>query len=108
MINKIDTEKQKQPICSMCGLCCKLFWINLNEKEYYSGKYLTVFDDIKVYNDFTTAKECGANLLKQQKNGSCIYLQANKCSIHERRPAVCRQFFCSGTEKKYEKMRNMV
>jgi Fe-S-cluster containining protein len=107
-INKIDTKKKSQPTCSMCGLCCQLFWINLNEEEYNSRKYLTVFDDIEIFDDFTKAKECGANLVKKKNNGDCIYLKANKCSIHERRPVVCKEFFCSGTETKYEKMRNIV
>ena len=108
MTNKINADKQNQQICLMCGLCCKLFWINLNEEEYYSGEYLTVFNDIKIFDDFTTAKKCGANLLKQQNNGNCIYLKANQCSIHKRRPLVCSKFFCSGTEKKYKKMRSIV
>lgn len=92
----------------MCGLCCWLFLINLNEEEYCSGSYITVFDDIEIFDDFSKAREYGAHFLKQQKDGSCIYLKASKCSVHERRPAVCRGFFCSGVEDKYEEMRNIV
>ncbi len=108
MTNQINTDKKNQRTCSMCGLCCQLFWINLNEEEYYSGEYLTVFNDIEIFDNFTTARKCGANLLKQQNNESCIYLKANKCSIHKRRPVVCKNFFCSGTEDNYKKMRSIV
>jgi Fe-S-cluster containining protein len=95
-------------VCKMCGICCRLFLINLNQNEYYSGKYLTMFDDIETFKDFSRACEYGANLLKQQADGSCIYSRANKCSIHKKRPAVCKDFFCDGTENKYKKMRRII
>jgi Fe-S-cluster containining protein len=82
--------------------------INLDEKEYYSGDYLTVFDALETINDFALANECGANILKQIEDGSCIYLQSDKCSIHERRPRVCREFYCTGTEKEYAGMREII
>ena len=31
-------------ICSQCGVCCKLFVINLNKEEYNSKEYKTVFE----------------------------------------------------------------
>ncbi len=94
--------------CKMCGLCCKLFLINLNKEEYYSSKYLTVFNDIEIIDDFKFASEYGANILKQKNDGSCIYLKNNICSIHEKRPEVCRNFFCMGTEDKYKEMRTII
>jgi Fe-S-cluster containining protein len=103
-VNKVPT----MPSCYMCGLCCQLFLINLNEEEYSSGEYITVFDDSEIFDDFSKAGECGANLLRQQKDGSCVYLKESKCTIHRRRPAVCRDFFCCGTEDKYKEMRNIV
>lgn len=108
MTNNISTKTKSQSACSMCGLCCQLFLINLNEEEYYSDEYFTVFDSTEIFDDFSMARECGANLLKQRKDGSCIYLEKSKCSIHEHRPAVCRGFFCSGAENKYEEMRKIV
>ncbi|MEI7690702.1 MAG: YkgJ family cysteine cluster protein [bacterium] len=92
----------------MCGLCCRLFLINLNEKEYYSGDYSTVFDCLEPIHDFSLASDYGANILKQKEDGSCIYLESNKCSIHENRPEVCRDFYCSGTEKEYAGMREII
>ena len=108
MTNNISVRKQSKPVCVMCGLCCQLFLINLNKDEYYSGEYSTVFDDIEIFTDFSKACEYGANLLKKQANDSCIYLKADKCSIHEQRPAVCKGFFCRGKKAKYEKMRSIV
>jgi len=92
----------------MCGLCCRLFFINLDEKEYYSGDYSTVFDGLEPIDDFRLASDCGANMLKQNEDGSCIYLESNKCSIHENRPEVCRDFYCSGTENEYSDMREII
>jgi len=95
----------EQKTCSMCGLCCQLFLINLNETEYRSGRYQTVFPDLEIFDDFDMATSCGANIVAQKNDGSCIYLVGGKCTIHEARPAVCREFFCRGTETKFEGMR---
>jgi putative endonuclease len=94
----------KEDKCKQCGLCCRLFLINLNEKEYRSGKYKTQFEKFGLIDNFPKAAVCGANILKQKKDGSCIYLKGNKCSIHEARPQVCRGFFCNSKLKKYQGM----
>jgi Fe-S-cluster containining protein len=99
---------KQEPICTQCGLCCQLFSINLDEAEYKSGKFKTIFGDLETFEDFAEAEVCGAHLLAQTDTGACIYLQEGKCSIHERRPAVCQEFFCRGTEPKFAEMRKMV
>ncbi len=90
--------------CSQCGLCCRLFLINLNEKEYQSGKYQTQFEDYGLFNDFQKAKNCGANIIKQKGDGDCFYLENNKCSVHKDRPQVCKNFFCDSKSEKFKKM----
>jgi Fe-S-cluster containining protein len=90
--------------CSQCGACCKLFLINLSEKEYRSGKYKTQFGKSVTFKDFKKAASCGAATLKQKPDGSCIYLKNNHCSIHKTRPEVCRGFFCSSKLSKYQTM----
>ncbi|MFH1832536.1 MAG: YkgJ family cysteine cluster protein [Candidatus Levyibacteriota bacterium] len=90
--------------CFQCGLCCRLFLINLTKQEYRSGKYKTQFEKFGLIDDFSKATTCGANILKQKKDGDCIYFKANKCSIHKIRPKVCREFFCTSKSKKFRKM----
>ena len=50
--------------CSQCGVCCKLFLINLNKEEYLSEKYQTVFDEFGLV-EFEEAELTGANILKR-------------------------------------------
>ncbi len=90
--------------CNGCGLCCKLFLINLSKEEYQSGKYRTMFEGFGMIPVFAKVKECGANLLAQKADGSCIYLTGSKCGIHSDRPKVCRDFFCTSIAKRFEKM----
>ena len=92
------------PKCSQCGLCCHLFLINLSEEEYSSGDYQTQLQEFGQINDFAKASSCGANILKNKKDGGCIYLKRNKCSIHKKRPQVCREFFCDSKSKRFAKM----
>ncbi len=90
--------------CSQCGICCSLFLINLTEKEYCSGEYKTQFHELNLIKNFPKAVSCGANLLKTKKDGSCIYLEKNKCTIHQKRPQACKEFFCSSKKPRFRKM----
>ncbi|MBU0957223.1 MAG: YkgJ family cysteine cluster protein [Nanoarchaeota archaeon] len=94
--------------CFECGTCCKLFLINLTEEEYKSGKYKTQFEIFDLIDDFKKAEECGANIIKQREDGSCIYLKKSKCSIHQIRPESCRDFFCKSKNKKFKEMIEMI
>jgi Fe-S-cluster containining protein len=94
--------------CSQCGICCKLFLINLTRKEWMSGKYKTELKEFDFDNNFKTAEKYGGNILSQKKDGSCVYLKNNLCSIHKRRPQACRDFFCSLTSKKFKNMLDMI
>ena len=88
--------------CAQCGVCCKLFLVNLAEEEYKSGRYKTVFDEF--VEEFEEAEMVGANIIEQKEDGSCIYLEDHKCSIHDERPKSCRNFFCDSKEKRFRKM----
>ena len=91
-------------LCNGCGLCCELFYINLSKKEYTSGKYLTMFKEYGEMKYFSEVKSCGANLLAKKEDGSCVYLVNKMCGIHDDRPMVCRDFFCTTKAKKFQGM----
>lgn len=63
-----------------------------------------MFEKFGLTGDFDEAKKCGANLLAQKTDGSCIYLDGSQCSIHANRPRVCRDFFCTSKAKKFAGM----
>ena len=101
--------------CSQCGVCCKLFLINLNKQEYNSKKYETMFDEFVPGAEesgilgthemgFEEAELVGANILNQKEDKSCIYLKENKCSIHSERPEACTKFFCDSKEERFQGM----
>jgi len=90
--------------CVQCGVCCKLFLINLTEEEYKSKKYKTQFDDFELVDDFEEAEMTGANIISQKEDGTCIYQEDNRCSIHKTRPQSCRNFFCTSNDSKFKTM----
>jgi len=94
--------------CSKCGLCCKLFLINLSKAEYQSGKYKTIFMKFAKIKSYAKAQSCGANLLAQKKDGSCIYLKDKLCAIHDNRPRACRDFFCTSKSKRFKGMIELI
>jgi len=94
--------------CPQCGICCRLFLINLTQEEWMSGGYKTQLKEFGLDDDFTTVQRYGGNILSQKKDGSCIYLKNNLCSIHKKRPQSCRDFFCESTSKKFKGMISMI
>jgi len=94
--------------CSQCGICCTLFFINLSQKEWRSGSYKTLVKASEVDDAFGYVEGYGGNILRQKKDGSCIYLKNNACSIHTRRPQSCRDFFCSSPSEKFRVMVSMI
>lgn len=94
--------------CKLSGVCCKLFYINLTKEEYQSKTFKTQFEEFGYVEDFNEAEAYGANILSKNDDGSCVYLVGNKCSIHARRPHVCRDFFCASSEPKFAEMVSMI
>ena len=78
--------------------------INLNEQEYQSDKYSTQLREFGFIENFKKAESCGANIIEQKIDRSCIYLVNNICSIHLTRPQVCRNFFCNSEEEEFQGM----
>ena len=90
--------------CSQCGKCCKLFLINLTKEEYESEKYKTQFEEFGLTKDFEEAELCGTNIITQKEDGSCVYQENGKCSIHDRRPKACKSFFCTSKNENFKGM----
>lgn len=90
--------------CNQCGVCCRLFVINLTEEEYKSGRYRTMFEGFGITDDFEEAQLTCANTLSQKEDESCTYLKDNRCSIHENRPESCRNFFCDSKDHRFREM----
>jgi len=70
--------------CDQCAApCCTTFdFIELDPRV----------DDVSQY--ATQQTEDGRTVLQQQADGSCLYFVDGRCSIHMRRPLVCRVFDC--------------
>jgi hypothetical protein len=81
------------------GMCCRWLDVGLTCQEYESGAYeaerfcLLTSESCK-----ETQPACPNRrlLLRKGSDGSCVYLQDNKCSIYATRPQACRKFTCKG------------
>ena len=76
--------------CNGCTACCEGGELIVLHPEHgdQPSEYLT----IEVKHPFFGSP---AVALRQKPDGSCVYLERGKgCTIHERRPAICREFDC--------------
>lgn len=81
------TERAHVP-CNGCTLCCRLDLIVLHpERGDDPARYLT-----EPMEHPMTGKT--VHVLKHGPDGWCIYLGQNGCTIHDRAPAICREFDC--------------
>ena len=69
-------------ICASCGgKCCQGIIEVYSQDEIYYDKTL-VWED----------PSCQFDRMMQMVNMQCIALKKGKCSIHDKRPQVCREF----------------
>ena len=85
---KYHTEGRADVPCNGCTACCHSVIMLLPD----GGDAVETYDhEIK-----TIAPGLTGPVLKQNADGSCIYLKDNACSIHERAPLICQSFDCRG------------
>lgn len=75
--------------CGGCQACCKAELIALVPED---GDIVESYDHEMVFIDGVGEFA----FLKHRKNGDCVYLGRDGCTIRERRPALCRAFDCRG------------
>jgi Fe-S-cluster containining protein len=70
--------------CTNCGSCCRIQppEVDLNEQKRIESK--------GQHNFLSAPDEAGLRWIKRKKDGSCFFLEDNKCKIYEDRPAICR------------------
>lgn len=82
------------------AMCCRrVFYVDITEEEAKSGLY--EFDIICGINSENCSGPCHSclnvrRILSKNPSGACVYLdQTNRCSIYEKRPFACREFYCT-------------
>lgn len=88
----------KEPVvsnvpCNGCTACCHDDVIFLHpdfgdDPSQYQTRELTIRGETHIV------------LAKDPTGKHCVYLGRNGCTIHDRAPAVCREFDCAGLVKK--------
>ncbi|XHH09941.1 MAG: YkgJ family cysteine cluster protein [Candidatus Bathyarchaeia archaeon] len=70
--------------CKNCGVCCKVQppEVDLNEQKEIESKGYRNF--------LTEPDEAGLRWIKRKKDGSCMFLESNKCKIYPVRPVICK------------------
>ena len=74
--------------CGGCRACCRNDRIILHPEH---GDDPASFEIEPTWNPLTNRP---ALMLKHKPNGDCIYLGEEGCTIHDRAPAICREFDC--------------
>lgn len=93
----IQPERSEVP-CNGCRTCCQGELLVLHPEmgddpsEYYTQVRRNPLDGRLVY------------ALQQGKNGDCIYLGEDGCTIHDRAPAICREFDCRKLYLKFSRI----
>lgn len=70
--------------CVNCGSCCRVQppEVDLLEQKQIESNGLRGF--------LEAPDEAGLRWIRRKKDGSCFFLENNKCQIYDVRPAICR------------------
>lgn len=74
--------------CNGCTACCKRELIGLYPEQ---GDLAERYETVDAVNPLTGRP---FKALAQKPDGDCVYLTERGCSIHDKRPAICRAFDC--------------
>lgn len=74
--------------CNGCTACCRYDLIMLDPEH---GDRAELYLTEPARNPITG--ELGL-ALQQKRDGGCVYLGEHGCTIHDRAPAICREFDC--------------
>jgi hypothetical protein len=90
LVTEKHEEKDQERLvpCGTCQACCRREWIFLDAA---AGDIAELYETETVI-DPVTGKPALA--IAHQENGDCVYQSAAGCSIHNRRPYLCRIFDC--------------
>lgn len=86
--------------CDGCIQCCKNDQVILHPE---AGDDLSFYRWEAIASALYPGRTMAA-LKRDPITGHCTYLTASGCSIHERRPSVCRRFHCARTALALEKL----
>lgn len=81
------SERANVP-CNGCTICCQNDLLFLHPE---CGDDPSQYETMEALNPVTGKM---ALALKHNPEGSCIYLGNDGCTIHDRAPAICREFDC--------------
>lgn len=78
----IDPRPTRSVPCGTCTECCK-------------GDAIFIHPECgDIATDYLTEEYMGRTILQHKINGDCIYLGNSGCTIHDRRPTICRELDC--------------
>lgn len=73
--------------CNGCTVCCRNELLFLHPEM---GDNSADYETQPAINPFTGR----IGLALKHRNGNCVYLGPSGCTIHDRAPAICREFDC--------------
>jgi Fe-S-cluster containining protein len=80
--------RERSVPCGSCQFCCRKEWVLLSPE---AGDVIELYETENV---FDPVRSRPGKALAHKPNGDCIYLGPGGCTIHARRPSLCRTFDC--------------
>lgn len=82
MNQRLDDGRREVP-CNGCTRCCRGDYVRLLPEDD-AAQYITV----------PHKHIAGERMIAHNAKGDCVYLTDTGCSIHDRKPIMCREFDC--------------
>ena len=85
-------EIQEQIDCTACANCCRVFEIEIKERDIEKlAKFIGVSRE-EFLRDYTMRAELDNELILKRGEGGCVFLKDNLCSVYDARPQNCAKF----------------
>ncbi len=88
----VKVEKMPGFACTLCGECCRNRVIVLYEEDVRRLEGAGYRDFYEPTTDLERELTGAPYKMKMKEDGSCIFLEGNRCVAYEHRPDTCRRY----------------
>ncbi|HTX36574.1 MAG TPA: YkgJ family cysteine cluster protein [Bryobacteraceae bacterium] len=96
ILRRIGEQIQEQIDCTQCASCCKVATTSVSDRDVERlARHLGISREkfVAEYTMHDAGEPLhGGRILRRTKEGGCVFLEGNLCSLYEARPETCQRF----------------
>ena len=92
ILRRIAEQIQEQIDCTACANCCKCSTTEVTDRDAARlARHFRTTPE-RILAEYTVISIEQERNLRQKGDGSCVFLEDNRCSVYDARPDICQRY----------------